>query len=1511
MKYLRFIVFAVSYAALFVVYSSAATPLLRALTPDQGLSQGSIRDLLIDDQGFLWLATNAGINRYDSNKVLQPKAVNYSLNEMAFSTVIQDSQQQIWAATDQNGIYRFDSELAEFELAVRQQQLTDTPDISRTISLVEYDDKHILALVDDSLYLVSTDHVNPEDARIKKLFSLTDQGIKNGWLRNSYVYKSNIFIASFRGVYYLDMATDEVTLIPHLTTALLNKDASRHNEQRHVKYLNVQHKRLWVGTVDGLYSIDIDDIQHYLQYKTPYTPKLNLENYNIWQIIWQQDKALMATNEGIVEYTLATGETRHALQLTQSNHSLYDDNIVDIVADDYGGFWLASRDDGAYYWHSRGQAFTNISRAANTAYSLSNEKVYSIAAVSNKDLWVGTSNGLNHIDLTNKKVSQYLLNTDLKAIQHGSYFHKIFPANDNKNLWLVTSDGLGYFDTSSYQLSPAPSLSNHDAQVLAQARYYFYKHKDLLYFSDSQQFYRYNLATAELVALPSISKVIDPANYGAFLGSINNNEQLLVSDADQLWLYDTRSKTIELVYQHQPYRPHLGRSAESMIIENNTIWVGFVGLGVLGFDATNLDLTHNVDSTKSQNIAYDLQLDSSGHIWFSSHQGLSRLNPKQLYTEHFTKADGLLSHEYNSGAATSLADGRLVYGSMHGITIVNPQALDVEEQQPKIIITSLSTQTGESIDIEGNLNQRKFKLSHQDLGIELQFSSMNFRDAHKMQYHFWLEGKQSLSFPIQNQNKVNFPQLSPGDYIFNVAAVSPTNGRESKAAQLFLTIKPAPWLSNWALACYTIILLAIAYIIIHTRLKQHRFVKQAHARIAESEQRLQQALATVDSGVWEWRASNEQIYASKVLSILGYPEHKTTLTIAQHKQLIHPDDLDGFILAWKRFLQQPDMGFDHSYRLQHNDGRWFWFRVMGKAVRFEHNNHIEQVLGTFSNITETRATSEKARLFGEAFQQTRDWVVIMDHQQRLVAANQSFGNAFGNKEQHLTTPKPHHLGISLSRRRYYTNLLKKLSVGEHWQGEEMVITPDGRERPTLINVSVVGDQPDKPFYVLVFTDITEQKLAEAELRYLANYDALTGLPNRALLMDRIYHGIDHAKRNKKSITLCFIDLDRFKQINDSLGHDIGDLLLKEVSRRLTLSLRESDSVSRLGGDEFVVLLEDYKNEDNISHVARKILSVISEPMLLGSHTVGVSPSIGIALYPQDALTANELLKHADVAMYHAKAAGRNNFQFFTPEMNEKAHMQLARETQLRQGIQQDEFFNVYQPIIDNNNRQVVGAEVLLRWRTAEGMKSPAEFIPLAEELRLIINMTQRLLERALADLKHWHNQGHKIYLSVNLSTQHLEQPALAEHTRLLLEKYNISAKYLCYEVTESALMRDHESAIKTMQALSDLGIKLALDDFGTGYSSLKYLKELPIDGIKIDRSFVKDIGIDVNDETIIEAILSMASSLGMYCIAEGVETEPQLAFFSQRNCSLIQGFLFSKPMASDDLLQFLQLDTIA
>lgn len=1471
-----------------------AAPLLQPLTPDQNLSQGSVNDLLLDRQGFLWVATDAGLNRFDGYKNLIIGAGSAQLQSLAFTKLLLDHKQRLWALAPRSGLYAFDPVKAQLFL---HGSLPGAMTLeNRFINLTQADNNDLLLSSRTELYRYQTDN-----SQLTALAKLADLDLADALIRTVLNTKAWIFLGTSHGLVLYDKATKKLSLVPHLP------QGHTLDYQRHVKTLELNKNQLLIGTVDGLYQLQLDEIAQFLQTGLVPASKELIAGPNVWQIQVQSDHFLVGTERGLLRYTPELNSTELVLKFSESNFNLSDDNVVALQQDGQGGYWLGSRFDGAYYWHPRSKAIRSFSQTGPDA--LSNDKITSIAEKSREELWLGSRNGLNLLNLETQQVQHFLVNPDPKAVWHTSTIMNL-SMDKASDLWFLSSSGLNYFSVQHKKLQQ-PKL--HDASkktVLETARPgSWLNQQQPFYLLTTQSFYLYSTETGQLDELTDLSKKLPASTVRIILGKWPGQPEWLVLSAyEKIWLYNEKTNELKLLYQAEANPAFSMRFADKMALDkNNTLWFSASDIGLLAFDASTMQLKHHFHSKNklNTNVVYAVNHDQLGHIWFSSLHGVSSLNVDTLHIEQFSKKDGLTSNEFISQSSDSLSNGEMAFGSIRGLNLLSPVALTEPRRKPRIVITQLDLLSSPIESPMTDLSGQSFTLPYDSQGLTISYSSLNFRDSGKMRYRYWLDGPQRLVFPEQSSSSVMFPQLTPGNYQFNVVAVSPVTGLESEVATLRLQVQPAPWLSHWAFIAYASVSLIVMLFYLRTRQKQQRMLKVAHAKVTASEQRLKQALDSIDSGAWEWHAHKNIMFASRIYSMLGYQEALNPLAMTQHLSLLHPEDKEAYQQAWQKLMQTPDKTFDHTYRMQHKNGKWLWFRDIGKVAEVDDKGQPERVIGTFSNITETRANQEKARLFGEAFQQTRDWVVILDASQRVIAANQSFADVFGSVDQYLVSPKTHHLGISLQRRRFYTALLRGLTVNQHWQGEELVHTPDGKERPTLINISAIGDIDKVEFFVLVFTDITAQKVAEEELRYLASYDSLTGLPNRTLLMDRIQHGIEQAKRAKKSLALCFIDLDKFKQVNDSLGHDVGDQLLQEVARRLRATLRETDTIARLGGDEFVVLLESYKNDDNISHVARKMLQSIGEPMQLGIHTVSVSPSIGIAVYPDDATDANSLLKHADVAMYHAKDLGRNNFQFFIAEMNEKAHMQLAKETQLRQAFKDGEFINYYQPIVDCRSQSVIGVEVLMRWIHKGNFIPPTEFIPMAEDLRLIIPMTLSLLERALVDLQQWRQAGLDLYLSVNLSTSHLEQLSLAEHTEKLLNKYQLPASCLRFEVTESALMRDHEKAITTMLALNQLGIQLALDDFGTGYSSLKYLKELPIDAIKIDRSFVKDIGIDPDDETIIEAILSMAGSLGMSCVAEGVETEQQLAFFSSRQCYLIQGYLFAKPMPAIELINWL------
>jgi diguanylate cyclase (GGDEF)-like protein len=466
-----------------------------------------------------------------------------------------------------------------------------------------------------------------------------------------------------------------------------------------------------------------------------------------------------------------------------------------------------------------------------------------------------------------------------------------------------------------------------------------------------------------------------------------------------------------------------------------------------------------------------------------------------------------------------------------------------------------------------------------------------------------------------------------------------------------------------------------------------------------------------------------------------------------------------------------------------------------------------------------------------------------------------------------------------------------------WVRERAEITFDNRHRA----VSGTG----------TVQDITDWKSAQEDIRRLAYYDALTGLPNRALLYDRLGQAIAAAHRDNDQLALMFLDLDRFKYINDTLGHHAGDGMLKVIAQRLLATVREGDTVSRLGGDEFVILLRESGAEGAL-FVAEKLLISVAQSFEVAGTMVSTEASIGISLYPYDGLDVETLIKHADAAMYHAKANGRNNFQFYTEQINERAMSHFNIERDLRIALEQQQLMMYYQPQIRMSDRKLIGFEALLRWQHPEnGLVPPNSFIPIAEESGLIVPIGEWVLSEVSRQARAWREQGYPpVRIAANLSARQIKDGRLAQFIRGLLDENNLSDWTLELELTESMMLDNEKAAMQFIGEMRALGVALSIDDFGTGYSSLGHLKKLPLDKLKIDRSFVRDIAVDEDDAAIVRAIISMAHGLGLTVIAEGVETEEQMVFLSRLGCDEVQGFFFAKPMPAAEAAKFIEYDEV-
>jgi len=543
-----------------------------------------------------------------------------------------------------------------------------------------------------------------------------------------------------------------------------------------------------------------------------------------------------------------------------------------------------------------------------------------------------------------------------------------------------------------------------------------------------------------------------------------------------------------------------------------------------------------------------------------------------------------------------------------------------------------------------------------------------------------------------------------------------------------------------------------------------------------------------------------------------------------------------------------------------------------------------------------------------AVEQSPSSIVITDLDANIVYANATFTRITGYALGDVLGQNPRILHSGKTPKATYDDMWAHLTRGERWEGEFINRRRDGSEYTEWARLSPVRDeQGGVTSYLAIKDDITAKKQAEARIEHLAHFDQLTGLPNRTLLQDHFRYALSLAQRNQQQLAVMFLDLDHFKVINDTLGHSIGDQLLMEVGRRLKEAVREEDTVSRLGGDEFILLLPGV-DANGAAKVARKLIEAVALPYQYEVHELIATPSIGIALYPNDGEDMETLSKHADAAMYQAKQAGRNDFRFFTPAMQHDSVRHLRLATDLRHALGRNELILNYQPQIAMQNGRVIGAEALLRWQHPElGLISPAEFIPIAENSGLIIAIGEWVLRTAAAQAKAWLDTGQtEFVMAVNLSAVQFRHAELLQRISAILKETGLPAQALELELTEAVAMDDPQAAVAVMDRLHEHGIRMSIDDFGTGYSSLSYLKRFKVYKLKIDQSFVRDIGSDPEDKAIVTAIINMASSLGMHTIAEGVETAEQLAFLRLHGCDEVQGYYFSKPLPAEAFGEFLK-----
>jgi diguanylate cyclase (GGDEF)-like protein/PAS domain S-box-containing protein len=674
-------------------------------------------------------------------------------------------------------------------------------------------------------------------------------------------------------------------------------------------------------------------------------------------------------------------------------------------------------------------------------------------------------------------------------------------------------------------------------------------------------------------------------------------------------------------------------------------------------------------------------------------------------------------------------------------------------------------------------------------------------------------------------------------------------------------------------------------------------LRRSRRQLRLSEKRLKSTVEGSGDTLWDWNIKTGEVirindkYMMNSPTIMGFPPNKG---------LIHPQDIPHVEHLLKKHFAEQSVFFEATYRIKDTFGKWHWVLDRGKVIEKDANLAPLRMTGTVRDISQLKSTEERLNLFAKCVESFTDALAIYDKNFKLVDINPSFLTLFGGmREQYLNKD----FNLPGYDKSYVENIIDVVRQTEHIQQEIKLRNNERVLLPIEISIDEIKNEQNQiTNYVVVYSDLTERKKAESQLHNLSNRDRTTSLPNRNLFFTNLHKLVQQDAHH----ALLVFDLDNFKKINDSLGHQLGDSLLAKLAMRLNKLTRENDVFYRLGGDEFALVMSNTNDLHVITRTAKQFLAAISTPFKMAGHELAITSSVGIVLFPEDGNTPEVLLKNADTAMYHAKKKG-NSYLFFNDTMNRQAVKRLQIENLMRFGLKEDHFEVYYQPKMNIRTGKLTGMEALVRFITPKkGIISPGVFIPIAEETGQIIDIGEVVLNKACRDVKKWLDDGlFNGRVAVNLSAKQFSLPDLTSRIDIILQKNALPSYFLELEITEGTVMDDPNEAINIMRSLSARGIHLAMDDFGTGYSSLAYLKQFPLNTLKVDKAFIDDMKNE-RGRNMVDSIVTIAHNLDLHVVAEGVEQAHQIDILKTLNCETVQGYYYSKPLSKDEFTEFLK-----
>ena len=1469
---------------------------------DRGLVQHTVNGFFQDRAGFIWIATQGGLHKYDGYRlqVLEHSSDDESSLPSSFvSAITQDGTDAIWVGTRNAGIARLDQSSRK---AV--------------------------------IYALPGDAANAQN--------------RNSIVALKFDLTRGLFVVTVAGIELLDPGSGQ-------RRELVKFAAAKYPDESQANFATGPDGTLWAATPYGLWRIAADGGSA--------VPVAADSVKSARSLLFGRDGFVYAgSSEGLQRLNPRSDEVEKVWPLAGDSVGAANHDVFDIVEDAQGKIWMAVfgaglvvRDPAArtverlhedsvpgslpekferhlfidrsgLLWvgginsgfattDPLGAKFRLIADTDSLQTSRGNY-VRSLYEDAQKKLWMGVAGSdLSRYDPTSETFTKF---TDvmLAALDPGVQasdlrMNALQPA-DGERLWVSTGKGVVLLDAAARKATRlAPPDVPHS--LLMTSRALLHARDGSLWIGSSAAGLAHGVPDSGEWTVFRHRELRDDGLADDYIVNLDEDSsgRVWIGTTGGLSLYEPGTRTMRS-FRHDAADPtslsdNIVHSVHECI--DGSIWVGtHSGLNRVEFgaDGKSIHFTRFLTRDGLLNATiYSILDDSKGNLWLGTNRGIQLYDRKRAEFRGFSMRDGMQGMEFNTDAALRLSNGDLAFGGANGVNVFRPESIRFSTYEPPVVVTGMQVGDHENAAIGG---ARNIEVAQDERIVRFEFAALDYAEPERNRFAYKLVGFDKDWLEAGTRSDATYTNLPAGDYEFQVRSSNRDGIWNDSVTKLALSITPPWWSSSPARLAYLAVAAALLYWAWRTMRRRRDDELRHHAELRERDERFRMALWGSGDEFWDLDMRTHMMHRIGADQTFGGSYEQTIGDEKWLSEMVHPEDVPLLIERRLAHIEGRADVFESEHRIRGPDGEWAWRLSRGKIVEWDLDGQPLRARGTARNVTLAHIAERQHRIAAEVLNSMNEAVCVTDLEHRFVSANQAFVRMSGYAENEVVGQSIDLLHGARQPEAYSQMREGYLNHG-HWRGEIWQRRKNGEEFLCWLEVSAVRDHLGRrTHYVSVMTDITERKRNEQDLRYLANYDTLTGLPNRSLLIERLVASIDRANHTTARVAVLFLDLDHFKHVNDSMGHSSGDLVLRAVGERLRTCVGESDIVARLGGDEFTLLIEGLRDIADAEVVAKRVIRALSSPLdIEGARELVVTTSIGVSVFPDHARGPMSLLKFADTAMYQAKEQGRNTYAVYTEAMDIAARRWADTAAALRRAVENRELQVVYQPKLSLATGKISGVEALLRWHSPElGDIPPSHFIPLAEQTGLIVELGNHVIRTACAQLKAWRDIGlGDICIAINVSVLQLLRGELAGRLRRALAEFDLDPSLLELELTETMLMARAEQAVNTLDELKAIGISLAIDDFGTGYSSLSYLKRLPIDTLKIDASFVRDISTDPDDRAITATIIRMAQSLQLTVVAEGVETQEQFEYLRDQGCHQIQGHWLAHPLAADACTEML------